>query len=69
MNILGLGSKGLDNFEQIAIIAVLLVAFISLLYAWLLHNSVLKHDKGTSKMQEVWDAIRMTLASDPASRW
>jgi K(+)-stimulated pyrophosphate-energized sodium pump len=60
MNILGLGSRhGLNDFEQIAIIAVLVVAFISLLYAWLLHNSVLKHDKGTSKMQEVWDAIRI----------
>ena len=60
MNILGLGSRhGLNDFEQIAIIAVLVVAFISLLYAWLLHNSVLKHDKGTSKMQEVWLAIRI----------
>ena len=60
MDILGLGSRhGLTGFEQIAIIAVLVVAFISLLYAWLLHNSVLKHDKGTPKMQEVWDAIRV----------
>ncbi len=60
MNILGLGSRhGLNDFEQIAIIAVLVVAFISLLYAWLLRNSVLKHDKGTTKMQEVWDAIRI----------
>jgi K(+)-stimulated pyrophosphate-energized sodium pump len=60
MDILGLGSRhGLTGFEQIAIIAVLIVAFISLLYAWLLRNSVLKHDKGTSKMQEVWDAIRI----------
>ena len=60
MDILGLGSRhGLNGFEQIAIIGVLVVAFISLLYAWLLHNSVLKHDKGTAKMQEVWDAIRV----------
>lgn len=60
INILGLGSRhGLNTFEQIAIISVLVVAFISLLYAWLLRGSVLKKDKGTSKMQEVWDAIRV----------
>jgi K(+)-stimulated pyrophosphate-energized sodium pump len=60
INILGLGSRhGLNSFEQIAIISVLVVAFISLLYAWLLRGTVLKKDKGTSKMQEVWDAIRV----------
>jgi len=60
MDILGLGSRhGLSGFEQIAIIGVLIVAFISLLYAWLLRGSVLKHDKGTAKMNEVWDAIRI----------
>lgn len=60
MDILGLGSRhGLNGFEQIAIIAVLAVAFISLLYAWLLRGSVLKKDKGSKKMQEVWDAIRI----------
>jgi len=60
INLLGLGSRhGLNTFEQIAIIAVLAIAFISLLYAWLLRGSVLKKDKGTSKMQEVWDAIRI----------
>jgi K(+)-stimulated pyrophosphate-energized sodium pump len=59
MNILGLARHGLNSFEQIAIIGVLLVAFISLLYAWLLRGKVLKHDKGTAKMQEVWNAIRI----------
>jgi K(+)-stimulated pyrophosphate-energized sodium pump len=60
MNILWLGSRhGLSPFEQIAIVVVLVVAFISLLYAWLLRGSVLKKDKGTPKMQEVWDAIRI----------
>jgi len=60
IDLLGLGARhGLNAFEQIAIIAVLVVAFISLLYAWLLRGSVLKKDKGTPKMQEVWDAIRV----------
>jgi len=60
MNILWLGSRhGLSSFEQIAILGVLIVAFISLLYAWLLRGIVLKKDKGTDKMQEVWDAIRV----------
>jgi K(+)-stimulated pyrophosphate-energized sodium pump len=60
INILGLGARhGLSGFEQIAVIAVLVTAFISLLYAWLLRGSVLKKDKGTSKMQEVWNAIRV----------
>jgi K(+)-stimulated pyrophosphate-energized sodium pump len=60
MNILWLGSRhGLNSFEQIAIVGVLVTAFISLLYAWLLRGNVLKKDKGTQKMQEVWDAIRI----------
>ncbi len=59
MDILGLARHGLNNFEQIAIIAVLVIAFISLLYAWLLRGTVLKKDTGTQKMQEVWNAIRV----------
>jgi len=60
MNILGLASRhGLSGFEQIAILGVVCTAFISLLYAWLLRSSVMKKDKGTAKMQEVWNAIRI----------
>ncbi len=60
MNILGMGSRfGLSDFEQIAIVGVLVAAFISLLYAWFLRGRVLKKDKGTAKMQEVWNAIRI----------
>ena len=59
MNLLGLARHGLNNFEQIAIICVVITAFISLLYAWLLRGNVLKKDKGTAKMQEVWNAIRI----------
>ena len=59
MNILGLAKHGLSGFEQIAIIGVLAIAFISLIYAWLLRGTVLKKDKGSKKMQAVWDAIRI----------
>jgi len=60
MNILWLGSRhGLNNFEQVAIVFVLVAAFISLAYAWWLRGIVLKKDKGTEKMQEVWNAIRI----------
>ncbi len=59
MNLLGLARHGLNSFEQIAIVAVVVTAFISLLYAWLLRGTVLKKDKGTEKMQEVWNAIRV----------
>ena len=60
MNILWLGSRhGLNNFEQIAVVFVLVAAFISLAYASWLRKTVLKKDKGTPKMQEVWNAIRI----------
>ncbi|MCI0521474.1 MAG: sodium-translocating pyrophosphatase [Chloroflexi bacterium] len=59
MNILGLARHGLNAFEQIAIIGVVITAFISLLYAWLLRGNVLNKDKGSAKMQEVWNAIRI----------
>jgi len=59
MDILGLSRHGLQTpFEQIAVLSVLVVALLSLLYAWFLRNNVLNKDKGTEKMQEVWEAIR-----------
>jgi K(+)-stimulated pyrophosphate-energized sodium pump len=57
MNLLGLARHGLNNFEQVAILGVVLTAFISLLYAWLLRGQVMKKDKGSAKMQEIWMAI------------
>jgi K(+)-stimulated pyrophosphate-energized sodium pump len=64
MNLLWLGSRhGLTPFEQLAVIFVLVTAFISLLYAWFLRGKVLKKDKGTPKMQEVWNAIRIGAES------
>lgn len=60
MDIFGMSRHGLTTaFEQLAVLGVLVVAVISLLYAWLLRGSVLKKDRGTEKMQEVWDAIRV----------
>ena len=60
MNILWLGSRhGLNNFEQIAIVFVLVAAFISLVYAMWLRGNVLRKDKGTAKMQDIWNAIRI----------
>lgn len=64
LNLLWLGSRhGLSNFEQIAIVGVVLTAFFSLFYAWLLRGNVMKKDKGTQNMQEVWDAIRVGAES------
>jgi len=58
MNIFGLAHHGLNSFEQIAITGVLFTSFVSLWYAWMLRKVVLKKDKGTEKMQHVWNAIR-----------
>ena len=49
---------GLNLFEQIAIWSVLGVAILGLLYAVFLRHQILREDKGTEKMQEVWGAIR-----------
>nr|MBI9047705.1 sodium-translocating pyrophosphatase [Anaerolineaceae bacterium] len=59
MNLLGLARHGLNAFEQMAIVFVVLTSFISLLYAWYLRQKVMSKDKGTKKMQEVWNAIRI----------
>ena len=58
MNLLWLGSRhGLNSFEQVAIVFVLFAAFLSLAYAWWLRGVVLKKDKGTAKMQEIWNSL------------
>jgi K(+)-stimulated pyrophosphate-energized sodium pump len=59
MNIFGLARHGLNDFEQLAVLFVLVTAFISLLYAWYLRNLVMKKDKGSQAMQDVWNAIRI----------
>ena len=50
--------QGLTLFEQIAVWSVLVIAVFGLLYAWLLRRQILREDKGSAKMQEVWGAIR-----------
>jgi K(+)-stimulated pyrophosphate-energized sodium pump len=49
---------GLSFLEQIAISCVLGIAILGLLYALFLRYQILKEDKGTASMQDVWNAIR-----------
>lgn len=49
---------GLSLFEQVGIWSVLGVAVAGLLYALFLRRQILREDKGSAKMQEVWGAIR-----------
>ena len=48
----------LTTFETYALWGVLLISIVGLLYALVLRRQVLAYDKGTAKMQEVWNAIR-----------
>jgi len=50
--------QGLQPIEEIAIWAVFGIAIIGLLYAIFLRSQIMREDKGTSKMQEVWNAIK-----------
>lgn len=50
--------QGLRDFEEAAIWVVFGIAIIGLLYALLLRSQILREDKGTEKMQEVWNAIK-----------
>ncbi|MEW6569177.1 MAG: sodium-translocating pyrophosphatase [Chloroflexota bacterium] len=50
--------RGLTTLEQTAIYAVMGVAILGLLYAVFLRRQILREDKGSAKMQEVWTAIR-----------
>src|SRR5512134_3209486 len=49
---------GLTTLETWAIWAVFLVAWLGLGYAIFLRSQILREDKGTEKMQEVWGAIK-----------
>jgi K(+)-stimulated pyrophosphate-energized sodium pump len=51
-------TMGLTNFEQTAIWAVFAIAWLGLGYAVFLRSQILREDKGTEKMQEVWNAIK-----------
>src|SRR5512138_3524084 len=50
--------QGLTTLEAAAIWTVLGIAIIGLLYALFLRSQILKEDRGTEKMQQVWGAIR-----------
>src|SRR5260370_3727169 len=50
--------QGLTYREIYAIWAVFVIAIIGLLYAIFLRSQILREDKGTPKMQEVWGAIK-----------
>jgi K(+)-stimulated pyrophosphate-energized sodium pump len=50
--------QGLTSLEAIAIWAVFGIAILGLLYAIFLRSQILREDKGTPKMQEVWGAIK-----------
>jgi K(+)-stimulated pyrophosphate-energized sodium pump len=50
--------QGLTSLEAIAIWAVFGIAIVGLLYAIFLRSQILREDKGTEKMQEVWGAIK-----------
>ncbi|MCC6261456.1 MAG: sodium-translocating pyrophosphatase [Anaerolineales bacterium] len=50
--------EGLKSFESIAIWVVFAIAIFSIVYAFYLRANILREDKGSEKMQEVWRAIR-----------
>ncbi len=50
---------GATPFEIVAIWSVLVIAFFGLAYALFLRRQVMACDKGTEKMQYVWDGIRL----------
>ncbi|MEI2690205.1 MAG: sodium-translocating pyrophosphatase [Anaerolineae bacterium] len=54
-----MSEMGLTSFETIAVWLVLLVAILGLFYALFLRRQVMAAPKGTAKMIEVWDAIRI----------
>ncbi len=51
-------NAGFNTFERTCLIAVLAIAVLGLLYAWMLVGQVKKADQGTKKMQEIADAVR-----------
>jgi K(+)-stimulated pyrophosphate-energized sodium pump len=50
---------GASPFEVIAIWSVLVISFFGLAYAMFLRHQVMRYDKGTEKMQYVWEGIRL----------
>ncbi|MEZ4593670.1 MAG: sodium-translocating pyrophosphatase [Chloroflexota bacterium] len=53
-----MNTMGLTTFETVAVWLVLGIAILGLIYAVFLRRQILREDKGSAEMQEVWDAIR-----------
>jgi len=53
-----LGLINATRFEVVSIWGVLFIAILGLGYAFILKTQIMKKDKGTKDMQEVWGAIR-----------
>jgi len=49
---------GATHFEILALWAVLIIALLGLAYALFLRRQIMREEKGTRKMIEVWEAIR-----------
>ena len=52
------GIESLSGGEKVSIWLVMAVAILGLLYALFLRAQILREDKGSAKMQEVWGAIK-----------
>ncbi|MEO7912144.1 MAG: sodium/proton-translocating pyrophosphatase, partial [Roseiflexaceae bacterium] len=50
--------KGLSAFEQGAVLVVLAISIFGIIYAFVLRAQILRQDKGTDRMKEVWGWIR-----------
>jgi K(+)-stimulated pyrophosphate-energized sodium pump len=53
-----MGRLPLTSFESAAIYAVLVIAVLSLVYAYLLYRNVMAESKGTPEMIRVWTAVK-----------
>ncbi len=53
-----MNTMDLTPFETIAVWSVLAVAILGLVYAIFLRSQILREDKGSTEMIEVWEAIR-----------
>src|SRR5262245_61634443 len=49
---------GLSEFEKGAVLVVLAIAILGIIYAFWLRAQILRQDKGTPRMQEVWGFIK-----------